>query len=180
MILLLELLLGTALCGALAWGFYRCDAENIGTWQKLCRNRIIGIALALPCTLLCVPLALPVSPGFLVLWLYPLAVALPVLSYFYIDYYASRSLAFFWILLAYDVVHGAFELHLPGASFITIIALLWGIAGIWISAKPCTLRDVFRKSAVSKKWKYSVASVMAVAGAVMLYTLTVSIWSMCR
>jgi hypothetical protein len=139
--------------------------------EKLCRNKVVGLALSLPCALLCVPLAVPVSPGFLQIWLWPLAIVLPLLCYFHIDYYASRGLAFMLILWAYDVVHGAFELKIPAAPAVTVIALLLGISGIWLAAKPCLLRDIFRKAAVSKRWKYIMFALSVPGGLTSLYML---------
>ena len=171
MLFLLELAAGIFLTGAVAWLTVTVSPENISRCEKLCRNRVAGLLIALPCTLACVPLAIPVSPGFLLNLLYPAAVGLPVLCYFYIDYYAARSFAFFLILLAYDIVHGAFELHTPGTPVVTVAALLTGITGIWISAKPCTLRDIFRKSAGSKIWKYSSFAAAAAMVLLSLYML---------
>ena len=171
MIFLLELLIGTALAGAMIYCFFRVNESNISVFEKLCRNKIAGLAIGLPSALLCVPLALPVSPVFLVPWLYPAAIVLPILCYYQIDSYAARSYAFFLILLAYDIVHGAFDNHLPGAPVLTILALLMGIAGIWLSAKPCLMRDIFRKCAASKKWKYTLMSLFAAMTLLPLYTL---------
>ncbi len=162
MILLIELLAGMATAGILTWLFFTASEQNIAKLEKLCRNKIAGIAYALPTALLCVPLAIPVSPDFLILWLYPLAVALPVLCYYHIDHYGARGVSFFLILLAYDAIHGAFEYHLAGAGIITVLLLLSGSAAIWMSAIPCTLRDVFRRTAVNKYWKYSVSAASAV------------------
>ena len=176
MTFLIELFCGFAVCGCLSWLFLSVSDANIGTMEKLCRNRAAGLILALPSTLLCGPLAIPVTPGFLLFWLWPLAVILPVLCYFYLDSYASRGLAFFLILLAYDLIHGVFDNRTFGAPAITVIALLAGIAGIWISAKPCTLRDIFRKAAGSKYWKYSAAAAAAIIAAAVLYTLIMTIY----
>ena len=176
----IEMLILAGMLEALAVLVLKTDENNIAKMEKLCRNKVLGLILSLPCALLCVPLAIPVSPGFLIPWLYPLAIVMPVLSYFYLDYYASRGLAFLLILASYDIIHAAFEIHLPGAAAVTVIMMLLSIAGIWIAAKPCTLRDIFRKCAASEKWKYSAVAISVFFGAVMLYTLTVSIWSMCR
>ncbi|MBR7121439.1 MAG: hypothetical protein IKC94_04275 [Lentisphaeria bacterium] len=169
MILLIELLFGAATAGVLTWLFFTASEKNIAALEKLCRNRIAGIAYALPAALLCVPLAIPVSPDFLILWLYPLAVVLPVLCYFHIDHYAARGVSFFLILLAYDAIHGVFENHIPGAGVITIILLSSGIAAIWLSAVPCTLRDIFRKAAAGKYWKYAASAAAAVMSLLYLY-----------
>lgn len=176
MIFILELIAATVVMGALSWLFAGCSGENLPRMEKLCRNRIAGIIFALPTALLCVPLAIPVSPGFLLLWLWPLAIALPILCFFHLDHYGARGWAFFLILFTYDLIHGTFENHTPGAPVITIIALLAGIAGIWVSAKPCTLRDLFRKAAGSKLWKYSCSAASAVTAAAALYTLITLIY----
>lgn len=169
MILLLELLAGMATAGILAWLFFTASANNIGKLEKLCRNNIAGIAYALPTALLCVPLAIPVSPDFLILWLYPLAVVLPILCFYHIDHYAARGVSFFLILLSYDAIHGVFENHIAGGGIATIILLINGVAAIWLSAIPCTLRDIFRKAAVNKYWKYALSSYSAVMGLLYLY-----------
>lgn len=176
MLFMLELFAGAVINGIVAWLIFTGSEKYISRNEKLCRNRIAGLLIGLPCALACVPLAMPVSPGFLLIWLYPAAIALPVLCYFYIDYYAARSYAFFLILLAYDIIHGAFELHTPGAPVVTALALLMGIAGIWIAAKPCFMRDIFRKSAVAVRWKY-VGGVFAAAMSLLsLYMLIMSIF----
>ena len=176
MILMLELIASAGIAVFLIWQLLRLTENNRPAAEKLCRNRIAGIALALPCALLCVPLAIPVSPGFLLFWLYPLAIALPVLSYFYIDYYASRGFSFFLILSAYDIVHGAFEMHLPGAATVTVIALISGCFGIWLAAQPWLMRDIFRKCAVSGKWKYTAAALAALLLIMSLYVLIIMIY----
>lgn len=161
----IEMLILAGMLEALAVLVLKADGNNIAKMEKLCRNKVLGLILSLPCALLCVPLAIPVSPGFLIPWLYPLAIVMPVLSYFYLDYYASRGLAFLLILASYDIIHAAFEIHLPGAAAVTVIMMLLSIAGIWIAAKPCTLRDIFRKAAKSEMWKIC-AAVCGFTGAV--------------
>ena len=64
MLFLLELAAGIFLTGAVAWLTVTVSPENISRCEKLCRNRVAGLLIALPCTLACVPLAIPVSPGF--------------------------------------------------------------------------------------------------------------------
>ena len=171
MIFLLELIIGTMLAGAMVYAFGKVNKENITTFEKLCRNKAAGVLIGLPAALLCVPLALPVSPVFLIPWLYPLAIVVPLLCYWHIDSYAARSYSFFLILLAYDIIHGAFNHRLPGAAVITVIALLMGVFGIWCSAKPSSLRDIFRKCANSNRWKYAVISSFIIMTLLPLYTL---------
>ena len=169
MIFAIESLAAAVVFALLAYLLYCTTGTNLAEREKLCRNNPAGLILSLPCALLCVPLAIPVSPDFLVIMLYPLAVILPVLCYFYIDFYAARGLAFFLILWAYDTVHAAFEIHIPGAAAVTITALLWGSAGIWLAAKPAALRDLFRKVSVDKKWKFPAAIAAAAGSLIALY-----------
>lgn len=146
----------------LTWRTYCCRESNITALEKFTRNRKIGIAIALPALLLCVPHAKLVSPGFLLPLLWPLAVGLPVLCYYYIDYYAARAIAGALIIFAYDAIHFAYELKLPGAGVITVAAWLAGIAGIWYSGKPAALRDTWRAGARSVIVRRSVCAAMAV------------------
>ena len=175
MIFLFETLATAAVYAYLSWKFFNASEKNIGDLEKLCRNKVAGLILSLPCALLCVPLAIPVSPGFLIPLLYPLAVILPVLCYFYIDYYASRGLAFLLILWAYDAIHAGFEAKIPGSAVVTVIALILGTAGIWLSAKPCSLRDLLRKAAASKKYRYPAAAAAAAGAITAFYVLIMNI-----
>ncbi|MBO5668468.1 MAG: hypothetical protein J6S43_05015 [Lentisphaeria bacterium] len=176
MIFLLELIAGVIIAGAVAIFFYRADTGNIEKLEKLCRNRNIGLFFTLPSALLCVPLAIPVSPEFLLRWLWITAVVLPVLCYFYIDSYASRGFSFFLILLAYDIIHGTFELHTPGAPVIAVAAMLWGIAGICFAARPCLIRDLFRCAAASRRWKYFLTGGAAAVSLMSLYVLLTTLF----
>lgn len=146
----------------LAWRTYCSSESNIGALEKFTRDRKIGIAVALPALLLCVPHAKLVSPGFLLPLLWPLAVVLPVLCYYYIDYYAARAIAGALIIFAYDAIHFAYELKLPGAEVITVAAWLSGIAGIWYSGKPAALRDTWRAGAKSVRMRRIICGAMVV------------------
>lgn len=175
MIFLLELAAGTLLAGALTYLVLTVTPQNITCCEKLCRNKIAGLVIALPSLLLCVPLAQPVSPSFLLPLLYPIAVIFPILCFFQIDFYAARSYAFFMILLAYEIIHGAFVNRIAAAPLLTIAALMMGSGGIWLSAQPCLLREIFRKCANSKKWKYSTVAVTILMALLSFYTLVMMI-----
>ena len=174
MLMFLEFFTGTLLYGALLWAYWRVSPENIVFFEKLCRNRIIGLAGALPAAWLCVALARPVTPEFLQAFLIPAAFIIPIASTFYVDYYASRTIAFWMILFAYDTVNVSFINRIPGASVYAVFSWILGIAGIWISAKPCTLRDTLRLS-VKKSWCRKVFIAVAAAGAIIMICMTVGI-----
>ncbi len=170
----LEFFTGTVLYGALLWAYWRISPENIVFFEKLCRNRIIGLAGALPAAWLCVALARPVTPEFLQAFLIPAAFIIPIASTFYVDYYASRMIAFWMILLAYDTVNISFIYRIPGAPLYAVLSWLLGIAGIWISAKPCTLRDTLRLG-IKSKWYRRIFIAATAVGAVMMICMTVGI-----
>lgn len=162
-----EMSAGLLLFGFLAAGFYFAAEENIGKLEKITRNRIAGLLIALPALAACVPHAQIVAPGILqnpvLLW--SLAILIPVLSYFYLDYYTARAGAGAIIILAYDLIHYAYEEQLPGAAVLTVAAWLFGFAAIWVSGKPHALRDWFRLAARNRKFGISAAAASLLCGA---------------
>lgn len=168
-----EMISGAVIFTALGSGFFLASEKTISRLEKLCRNKVIGLVVALPALISCIPHAQIVAPGILqntsVLWI--LAIAIPVLSYFYIDFYAARAIGGAIIILAYDLIHVAYEEALFGAIVFTIAAWLFGFAGIWLSGKPCALRDWFRQAACKKNFKVLTAAVSLFCAAVFLTAL---------
>ena len=163
----LEMSAGTIIFVLLGIAFGIADSTNIGKLEKIVRNRTAGLLLALPALAACVPHAQIVAPEFLqnpvVLW--TLALLIPVLCYFYIDYYTARAGAGMVIILAYDLIHYCYDEKLPLAIAITIMAWLFGFAAIWISGKPYALRDWFRLAVRNRKFAIAamIASYLAAA-----------------
>ena len=168
-----EMLAGTAIFLLLTAAFAMASEKYIGKLEKLTRNRVLGLIIALPALISCIPHAQIVAPGILqnplILWL--LALALPVLSYFYIDFYTARAIGGAVIILAYDIIHVAYEETLAGAAVLTVAAWLFGFAGIWISGKPCALRDWFRLASMDKKFRIAAAAISLVCAALFAFTL---------
>ena len=164
-----EAVLSAGVYTAAAVMFLRTVPENVPSRETWCRSRWTGLLLTLPAALRCVPLAFPVSPDFLLPLLWPLAVVLPVLCFFWIDAYAARGLAFWLIVAAYGQIHTAFDLDMPGTAAVAAVGWLAGIAGIWISAKPYLLRDLFRAAAVRRSVCYAVAGGFLAAALTALY-----------
>ena len=165
-----EAWLSAALYAAVAVVFFQTRSENVPQREKWCRDRWIGLLLTLPAALYCVPLAQPVTPLFLLPWLWPMALILPLLCLYLIDYYASRGLALWMITAGYGMIHSTFEWHVPGSGAVAVLQWLAGIAAIWISAKPCLLRDLFRKSAENVKLRYVLSIAAAVMSLAALYS----------
>lgn len=168
-----EMLAGSAIFLLLAAAFAMASDKRIAKLEKLTRNRVLGLIIALPALISCIPHAQIVAPGILqnplILWM--LALAIPVLSYFYIDFYTARAIGGAVIILAYDIIHIAYEETLCGAAVLTVAAWLFGFAGIWISGKPCALRDWFRRAANDKKFRIAAAAISLVCAVLFVYTL---------
>lgn len=131
----------------------KIKTENIEFFEKLCRNRKLGVIIGFPLVCWCVPHTQAIIFSWAEPYLWYAAVVLTVLSYFYLDYLFARALGGAFIIGAYCFVHWAYEFQVPGGIALTVIAWLWGICGICISAKPSFLRDYFRKCASCKKLK---------------------------
>ena len=151
--------------------FCCADEERLSKLEKLTRERWSGMFMGWVALALCVPHAEVVSPAFLIPLLWPLAAVIPVLCFFYIDYCMARAFAGLVIIYAYDLVHSVYESKIPLAAVVTVAAWLIGIAGIWISGKPCALRDWFRISAKKRRWKYLCAACSFISGACAVYAL---------
>ena len=120
------------------------NESRLSTFEPLARNRWIGLIAGWAALALCVPHAVVVAPGFLIPWLWPVALIVPILGFFTLDYPGARALGGALILLGYYLVHFSFDFRTPGFPVIAAAGWLAGIAGIWISGKPCAMRDYFR------------------------------------
>ncbi len=150
-------------------GWYcRLRPENLAKFEPWPRNRLWGMILGWVALIICVPHAQVVSPGFLQPLLWPLAIVLPVLSYFHLDYLLARSVGGLAILGAYYYIHLSFDLHSPGAPLLAVLAWIFGLGGIWVSGKPCALRDWIRAGARSSRWRIGSAAFLWLLAAVLL------------
>ena len=150
-------ILGTALGGILqiaaAWWCFRLNSSNCSAAEKLPRNRLAGAVIGLIALLICIPHAQAVSPAFLLPFLMPLAVVIPILSYFFLDHCLARAIGGVMILWAYYWINASFALNSPMMWLIAITAWFWGAIGIWISGKPWAIRDWIRKCCTSAAWR---------------------------
>ena len=128
--------------------------ERLHFFEALARNKWIGLFGGWIALALCVPHAVVVVPAFLMPWLWPIAVIVPILGFLAVDYPAARALGGCLILLGYYLVHFSFEFSTPGFPVIAVAGWLCGIGGIWISGKPCAMRDYFRMAAARPKMRW--------------------------
>ena len=94
---------------------------------------------------------------------------LPVLCFFRIDAYAARGLALWLIVAAYAQIHAAFDAAVPGTAAVAAVNFTASIAGIWISARPCALRDLFRLASARRAVRYAATGGFALVAATALY-----------
>lgn len=143
---------GAAGCIYLAYLLLTVKAGNLPEREAWCRKKIPGVLLGYVVLITCVPYAKVVSPDFLIPLLWPLALILPPLCAKFADNITSRAVGGALILLAYLTVHAGFERKLPLAEVLSVLSWLIGIGGIWISAQPWKLRDLFRSGKTLRSW----------------------------
>ena len=139
--------------------------------ERLPRNKWIGLFGGWIALALCVPHAVVVSPAFLLPFLWPIAVAVPLLGFFYVDYPAARAVGGLLILAGYSLVHYTFDFRTPFFPLLAVAGWIAGIAGIWISAKPCAMRDYFRLAAEKVWFRRLCAAVWAVGALLCIWAL---------
>ena len=147
-------LTGASLYTAAAVCVLKCNDADKTRFEKLTRNRLTGLLLGWFALLMCVPHAAAVAPAFMLKLLYPLAIAVPVLGYRYVDYPAARAVSGVLILCAYNLVHLSFDAKLSAAPFFAVCGWITGAFAIWCSGLPWTWRDIFRKCCDSRKFRF--------------------------
>lgn len=146
----------------------RLSPGNLARFEPWPRNRLGGLLLGWVALGLCVSHAQVVSPGFLLPLLWPLAVIVPVLSYFFLDYLLARAVGGSMILWAYYLVHESFNVHAAGTPVLALLAWIFGFGGIWVSGRPCALRDWIRLCCGNPRWRWASAGFLILLAAAML------------
>ncbi len=159
------------LAGVFGVAIYKLKSENHDFFEKLCRNRNLGIIPGFLLVCWCVPHTQAIIFTWAEPYLWYIAVILSVLCYFYLDYLFARVLGGLFIIGAYCFVHWLYEYQITGAAATSVIAWLWGICGICISGKPSLLRDYFRRCAVKNKLKIASYIFFALTAASFIFSL---------
>lgn len=145
--------------------------ERVTKFEALARNKWIGLFGGWIALALCVPHAVVVSPAFLLPFLWPVAIVVPILGFFFVDYPATRAAGGLLILLGYSMVHYTFDFRTPGFPAFAVLGWLTGIAGIWVSGKPCAMRDYFRLACSKKEFRLICGGVWCVGVLMALWAL---------
>ena len=76
---------GVLVFAAVAVATLLSKPEKLSFFEPLARNRWIGLLVGWFALVLCVPHAVVVAPAFLIPWLWPIALIVPVLGFFSLD-----------------------------------------------------------------------------------------------
>ena len=152
--------IGTLLYAVSGVCVLKCRTDRVKFFEKLTRNPLIGLLLGWFALAVCVPHAAAVAPAFMHKMLYPLAVAIPLLGFKYVDYAAARAVSGTVILCAYNLVHLTFDAALPAAPFFAVCGWISGAFGIWCSGLPWAWRDIFRKCSCNDNLRYCTAGAL--------------------
>ena len=164
------ILSGTAIISAVAlFWTAKLIRSNPERWERLPRNVLWGMIIALIDLAVCIPQSKPLLPESLHSWLIPAAIVCAWATYQFLDYIFSRAFGGMLILLAHYLLHASFTLHMPGKPFYSLLLFAMGTLGIFFCGKPYLMRDFIRKIALNKKWYYGAVAVTA------LYTVSFAI-----
>lgn len=144
---------------------YKTNENNIHSREKACREKINGSLMAFAALFWCAKHGQSIFPGAKIAnYFIPLAFVFTWLSYFLLDFLATRSFAALLILFAHYHLYWIFAIDPPFAPIASLLCFITGTAGIIIAGKPCLLRDFFRKSAQDPLFKrYSVISIFIIS-----------------
>ena len=168
-------LMGAAIYSAAAVFALKSDSTTLDRLEKLTRNPVIGLLFGWFALLCCVPHAEAVSPGFLLKFLYPLAIIVPIIGYFKVDYPASRAISGTLILCAYNLIHLSFDDALAATPLYAACGWVSGAFAIWCSGLPWTWRDIARACAANRKKRIAFAAVFSVFALIYLSRLGVAL-----
>lgn len=146
--------------------FQLLKPENLKRFESLPRNRYFGLVIGWLGLIWCIPHAQAVAPQFLLPLMWPLAIIVPIASFFCLDYMTARAFGAVLIIVSYEALHRSFNLALPLAGVIAVISWILGACGIWISGIPYHFRDAIRLAAEKKLWRSIFAGILLLAGVI--------------
>jgi len=148
----------TFLLGAISAGMcflfvtYSSSRPNIAI--KIPRWRIAGMILGTLCLLWsayegCIMLEGDLARFHKFVWM--LVPVTAILSWFYLDFIFSRALGGFLLLAVNLSLHAVFAYNIPLRWLYSIIALIWGIAGLFLLGTPWRWRQLIELSAKNRR-----------------------------
>ena len=165
---------GVSLLAAL-W-FSKLNGENIESRERVPRNAFLGAMVTIAAVIWCIPHAVPVvPPGFQHL-IVPCAVVAGLLAILFLDYLFARAAGGFLILLAHYLLHDSFTFHTPLSPLFAVFCFVLGTAGLFFAGKPYLMRDLIRKSAKERNFRFAVSGFFALFA---VFCVSVSIFHFC-
>ncbi len=141
---------GICFAGLAIYTFLNMNKENISKNEKIPRNYIFGIVLAIIDIMWCIPQALAIfSPGSST-WIFPLAIICLVVGCLFLDFLFARAFAGFIILLSHYFLFESFAADISYLWLFSIACYVMGTFGIVIGGIPHLLRDFIRKISLNK------------------------------
>jgi hypothetical protein len=140
-------------------------------WRKLPRERRYSVVLALWVMLWAAHLAQPLLEGGLTnlrQLLLPLAMALTVLAFFFLDYLFTRAVAGLTILVATWIMEAAFIAQVPARWLLAVVGYVLATIALYLLASPYRFRDWLDACARLPKWRHLSAGLLALAAIVPL------------
>ena len=145
---------------------------NLAKWEKLPRNVLWGMIIAVIDLAICVPQSEPIVPTGMKPWLIPLAVISAWIVYQFLDYIFSRAFGGALILLSYYLLFASFTYHTPAKIPFALGCYGIGILGIFFCGKPFLMRDLIRKIANSAKWR-NISAIISTLYTILFLIITV-------
>lgn len=156
--------------------FLKLNGKNLESREKIPRNAVLGSIITIIAIIWCIPQAKPVVPPNFQHLIVPAAVISAVLAIAFLDYLFSRAAGGFLILLAHYLLHDSFTFHTPMSPLFAIFCFIIGTIGIFFAGKPYLMRDMIRKSAKEKNFKFAVSGFFTLFAA---FCIGVSILHFC-
>jgi hypothetical protein len=140
--------------------------------RRIPRNRNVGVILALGALLWAAHEAEVMLEGGLARFIPLLNILAPIiafLAYFFLTYLATRAFCGLLLLLITRLLHEAFVIHLPARPVFSALCYIIALAAMVLIAQPWMLRDIFEKSAKSKRFR----TITAIVGGASALAFTV-------
>jgi hypothetical protein len=125
-------------------------------WQKLPRNRSVGVILALGALAWAAWYGIPMLEGGLAKYRVIVKILVPVtavLAYFYLNFLLARAIGGLMLLASTFLLSTAFAAAIPFRPIHSIACYLMAIAGAIMLATPWHFRDVLKSARDSKRFR---------------------------
>ena len=137
--------------------FFKLSGKNLESRERVPRNAFFGSIVTIAAVIWCIPHAVPVVPAGFQHLIVPGAVVAGLLAIIFLDYLFARAAGGFLILLAHYLLHDSFTFHTPFSPLFAAFCFALGTAGIFFAGKPYLMRDLIRKSAKERNFRFAVS-----------------------